>query len=476
MFETVVSFLGGRVAEQLRMGDISTGASNDLQRATGIVRDMVAKYGMSDALGPVSYASGGEVFIGRDYEKTKSYSEKIAGSIDDEVEMVMRKAYSECERILTEHQSQLDAVAAYLLEHENMTRAQFEAVMEGRAIPDGDVAKIEDFSEFRRRNRINYQKCPPQGGHFFGASMYYNALSPYLKARFGGKVYKLALSSGCSCPNRDGLILLEDGSRNFGGCTFCTGSGEFAASSLATIPGTAGTGKIYSRRKGAKRPVHRLFSGEHEHLRPRLPAGAAVPRGNGAGGRRRPLGRNAAGLPAARTCLAMLARLRAVKPVWVELGLQTIHEATAARFRRGYPLSVFDEAVRDLHTIGIEVIVHLILGLPGETAADMEASARYVGRCGAEGVKLHLLHILRGTPMAAEYAAGRVRTLELDEYITLLERCLEVLPPEVVIHRLTGDAPKRDLIAPLWSADKKRVLNAIRQRFESDDLIQGSKL
>ena len=147
MFETVVSFLGGRVAEQLRMGDISTGASNDLQRATGIVRDMVAKYGMSDALGPVSYASGGEVFIGRDYEKTKSYSEKIAGSIDDEVEMVMRKAYSECERILTEHQSQLDAVAAYLLEHENMTRAQFEAVMEGRAIPDGDVAKIEDFSE-----------------------------------------------------------------------------------------------------------------------------------------------------------------------------------------------------------------------------------------------------------------------------------------------------------------------------------------
>ena len=147
MFETVVSFLGGRVAEQLRMGDISTGASNDLQRATGIVRDMVAKYGMSDALGPVSYASGGEVFIGRDYEKTKSYSEKIAGSIDDEVEMVMRKAYSECERILTEHQSQLDAVAAYLLEHENMTRAQFEAVMQGRAIPDGDVAKIEDFSE-----------------------------------------------------------------------------------------------------------------------------------------------------------------------------------------------------------------------------------------------------------------------------------------------------------------------------------------
>ena len=174
--------------------------------------------------------------------------------------------------------------------------------------------------------------------------------------------------------------------------------------------------------------------------------------------------------------LAMLARLRAVKPVWVELGLQTIHEATAARIRRGYPLSVFDEAVRDLHAIGVEVIVHLILGLPGETAADMEASARYVGRCGAEGVKLHLLHILRGTPMAAEYAAGRVRTLELDEYITLLKRCLEVLPPEVVIHRLTGDGDKRTLLAPMWSADKKHVLNAIRCRFMSDNLEQGSDL
>ena len=147
MYETIVSFLGGRVAEQLKLDDISTGASNDIQRATGIARDMVSRYGMSSRLGPVSYASDDEVFIGRSYEKTKSYSEKIAGSIDDEVEMVMRKAYSECERILTEHQSQLDAVAAYLLEHENMTRAQFEAVMEGRAIPDGDVAKIEDFSE-----------------------------------------------------------------------------------------------------------------------------------------------------------------------------------------------------------------------------------------------------------------------------------------------------------------------------------------
>ena len=147
MYDTVVTFLGGRVAEQLRMGDISTGASNDLQRATELVRDMVAKYGMSDALGPVSYTSGGEVFIGRDYEKTKSYSEKIAGSIDDEVEVIIRKAYTDCEKILTDNGDKLDTVAAYLVEHENMTRAQVEAVMEGRPIPDGDVVKINEISE-----------------------------------------------------------------------------------------------------------------------------------------------------------------------------------------------------------------------------------------------------------------------------------------------------------------------------------------
>ena len=305
--------------------------------------------------------------------------------------------------------------------------------------------------------------------------MYYNALSPYLKARFGGKVYKLALSSGCSCPNRDGLILLEDGSKNFGGCTFCTGSGEFAASSLATIPEQLEQAKYILGEKGRNARYIAYFQ---ENTNTYDPVSRLEPLFRAAMEPEDVVALSVATRPdcLGPDSLAMLARLRAVKPVWVELGLQTIHEATAARIRRGYPLSVFDEAVRDLHAIGVEVIVHLILGLPGETAADMEASARYVGRCGAEGVKLHLLHILRGTPMAAEYAAGRVRTLELDEYITLLERCLEVLPPEVVIHRLTGDAPKRDLIAPLWSADKKRVLNAIRQRFESDELIQGSKL
>ena len=173
--------------------------------------------------------------------------------------------------------------------------------------------------------------------------------------------------------------------------------------------------------------------------------------------------------------LDLLAELNRRKPVWVELGLQTIHPESAAYLRRGYELPVFEEAVRALRARGIEVIVHLILGIPGETREDMIASARYAGQW-ADGVKLHLLHVLDGTDLVAEYAAGRVRPLEREEYFGLLEDCLRVLPSSVVIHRLTGDGDKRRLLAPLWSADKKAVLNAMRHRFEEDDLVQGSAL
>lgn len=137
---------------------------------------------------------------------------------------------------------------------------------------------------------------------------------------------------------------------------------------------------------------------------------------------------------------------------------------------------MFDGAVRRLRAAGLEVIVHQILGLPGETDAQMVQTARYIGQSGAQGIKLHLLHVLRGTDLAADYAAGKFEVLTLEHYIDLLEQCLCVLPPEVVIHRLTGDGAKRDLIAPLWSADKKRVLNAIHAAFARDDLLQGSEL
>ncbi|MFR7894850.1 MAG: radical SAM protein [Dysosmobacter sp.] len=170
--------------------------------------------------------------------------------------------------------------------------------------------------------------------------------------------------------------------------------------------------------------------------------------------------------------LGLLEDLNRVKPVWVELGLQTIHPESARYLRRGYDLPVFDRAVKDLKAIGVTVIVHQILGLPGETPEMMAETARYIGQSGAEGVKLHLLHVLRNTDLAAEWQAGRVRTLELEEYISILELCLRNLPPETVIHRLTGDGAKRDLLAPLWSGDKKRVLNAIHQAFLRDNLIQ----
>ena len=298
--------------------------------------------------------------------------------------------------------------------------------------------------------------------------MYYNALSPYLKARFGCKVCKLALSTGCTCPNRDGTL-------GSGGCTFCSGSGEFAASSSLPIPAQLEQAKLILGKKGENARYIAYFQ---ENTNTYAPVSRLEPLFRAAMAPEDVVALSIATRPdcLGPDILAMLARLRAIKPVWVELGLQTIHASTAQRIRRGYPLPAFDAAVQNLHTLGIEVIVHLILGLPGETPADMTASARYVGQCSADGVKLHLLHILRGTPLAADYAAGRIAVLDLDEYITILEQCLSVLPPQVVIHRLTGDAPKRDLIAPLWSADKKRVLNEIHRRFEADDLIQGSAL
>ena len=295
--------------------------------------------------------------------------------------------------------------------------------------------------------------------------MYYHSLNEELRRRFGGKVYKLSLSSGCGCPNRDGTL----GTR---GCLFCDGAGAFAE-----------TGDIPAQLQRAKARLHgkegegryiayfQSFTNTYapaEYLRPLFEAAME------------PEEIVALSVATRPDCLPpeildLLAELNHRKPVWVELGLQTIHPQSAAYLRRGYELPVFEEAVRALRERGIEVIVHLILGIPGETWEDMIASTRYAGQW-ADGVKLHLLHVLDGTDLAAEYAAGRVRPLEREEYFGLLEDCLRVLPSSVVIHRLTGDGDKHRLLAPLWSADKKAVLNAMRRRFEEDDLVQGSAL
>lgn len=295
---------------------------------------------------------------------------------------------------------------------------------------------------------------------------HYNALSPYLKNRFGCKIYKLSLSAGCTCPNRDGTL----GTR---GCIFCSGSGEFAASGSASIPGQLEQAKLILGKKAKNSKFIAYFQdftntyGDASRLEP-LFLQAIEPDDVVA----LSIATRPDCLP--EDMLRMLSRLREKKPVFVELGLQTMHEATANYIRRGYRLPVFNAAVEKLHALDIEVVAHMILGLPGETPEMIVQTARHLGKTGVDGVKLHLLHVLRGTDLALEFEKGLVPLLSMDEYITLLERCLAALPPRVVIHRLTGDGAKRDLIAPLWSADKKRALNEIQRRFDLDGVMQGS--
>ena len=299
--------------------------------------------------------------------------------------------------------------------------------------------------------------------------MYYRSLNAYLRETFGCKVYKLALSAGCTCPNRDGTL----GSR---GCIFCSGSGEFAASAALPIAEQITQAKRLVTAKAGPDARYIAYFQDYsntyalaDQLRPLFMD--AIDQDDIC----------ALSIATRPDCLppdilALLLELRKKKPVWVELGLQTIHASAAQYIRRGYPLSVFDDAVWRLKALDIHVIAHMILGLPGETPEMMVQTARYIGQSGADGIKLHLLHVLSGTDLAADYSTGKFETMPLDEYISVLEACLRVLPRSLVIHRMTGDGAKRSLIAPLWSADKKRVLNAINRRFLSDDLEQGSAL
>ena len=296
--------------------------------------------------------------------------------------------------------------------------------------------------------------------------MYWNSLNEQLKAQYGTKVYKLSLSSGCSCPNRDGTL----GRR---GCIFCDGAGAFAAAGDVSRQLEEAKARVAAKTGADPKYIayFQSFTNTYapaETLRPLFTAAMA------------PAEVVALSVATRPDCLspeilALLGELNRVKPVWVELGLQTIHPETARWMRRGYELPVYDEAVRKLKAIGVTVIVHQILELPGETAEMMEATTRYIGASGADGVKFHLLHVLRGTDLAAAWERGEVPSPDLDTYIDHLERCVRALPRQVVIHRLTGDGAKRDLLSPLWSGDKKRVLNAIHQAFRRDDVEQGSR-
>ena len=300
--------------------------------------------------------------------------------------------------------------------------------------------------------------------------MQYRSLNQAMRERFGCKVYKLALDGGMTCPNRDGTV----GDR---GCIFCSdvGSGEFAAPACGDISRQIAQAKarVERKNKGGKYVAYfQSFTNTYGHLsyleqifREAIQPEEIV----------------ALSVATRPDCLEpevirLLADLNTRKPVWVELGLQTIHPDSACYIRRGYDLEVYDQAVRRLKEAGLEVITHVILGLPGESHEQMVETVRYVGQSGVDGIKLQLLHVLEGTDLAQDWREGKVPVMELEEYVQLLEDCLSVLPPDVVIHRLTGDGHKRDLLAPLWTGDKKRVLNTINQAFARDHVCQGSKL
>ena len=298
--------------------------------------------------------------------------------------------------------------------------------------------------------------------------MYYYSLNEYLKQTFGEKVYKLSLDGGMTCPNRDGTLDTR-------GCIFCSagGSGEFAAERGKSVAAQIEEAK---RRITAKSDCRRFiayfqpFSNTYapvERLRALFEQAMA------------PDDIAALSVATRPDCLdndtvALLAELNRQKPVWVELGLQTIHAKTARYIRRGYDLSVYDDAVRRLHAVGVQVITHVILGLPGESREEILQSVRYAGER-SDGVKLQLLHVLKGTDLQKDYEAGRFSVLSMEAYIDLLCDCVEILPRDTVIHRLTGDGDKRLLVAPLWSADKKRVLNAINRAFLERNIEQGKK-
>ena len=287
--------------------------------------------------------------------------------------------------------------------------------------------------------------------------MEYLSFNKYLKDKFGQKVYKISLDGGFTCPNRDGKIDTR-------GWIFCSkgGSGDFAQNRNLSITEQIESGKkiVEKKIKSGKyiayfqaftntyAPVEILKAKYSEAINhPDIVALSIATRPDCLGD----------------DVIELLDEMNKIKPVFVELGLQTIHSDSAKYIRRGYSLEVYNEAVKKLKNIGVNIVVHIILGLPNESEEDMLESVKYVCQSQIDGIKLQLLHIIAGTDLAKDYEKGLFKTLEFDEYVELIAKCVAIIPKNIVIHRLTGDGAKKDLIAPLWSADKKRVLNAINK-------------
>lgn len=297
----------------------------------------------------------------------------------------------------------------------------------------------------------------------------YHSMDYDLKKRYGEKVYRIALDGGMTCPNRDGTI-------GSGGCIFCSanGSGDFAGSASCSISEQLAHGKQLLK---SKRPVHayiayfQAFTNTYapvEYLERIYMQAVSDPDVRILSIATRPDCLD-------EDILALLGRINRIKPVWVELGLQTIHADTAAYIRRGYELPVFERAVNDLRARGIEVIVHTILCLPGESKQQMFETLDYLNHMDIQGIKLQLLHILKGTDLAADYERQPFWSPSMEEYIELLGSCIIRLRPDLSIHRLTGDGPKDLLIAPLWTSRKREVLNTLHRYLKEQDLWQGKE-
>lgn len=303
----------------------------------------------------------------------------------------------------------------------------------------------------------------------WGEKRYYS-LDYYLKQTYGKKLYKISLNAGMTCPNRDGTLGTH-------GCIFCSrgGSGDFAADVRLSIPGQIEAGKRLVEKKQTCSSYIAYFQAYTntyapiDYLRKVFTEAIMHPDIQILSIATRPDCLD-------EQVLELLAELNTIKPVWVELGLQTIHENTAQFIRRGYPLSVFEEAVKNLRACNITVIVHTILGLPGETQEMLKDTILYLNRQDIQGIKLQLLHILTDTDLADYYQTSPFPVLSMEEYFDLLSMCLCNLRQDLVIHRLTGDGPKSLLIAPLWSGNKRYVLNQMQAYFKKNDIWQGKEL
>lgn len=295
----------------------------------------------------------------------------------------------------------------------------------------------------------------------------YHSMDYDLKQNYGEKVYKITLNGGMTCPNRDGTV-------GQGGCIFCSakGSGDFAGVETKSITDQLASGKLELTKK---RPVHSYIAYFQAFTNTYAPVEQLEA-----------LYQEAIDDPEVRIlsiatrpdCLGpdvveLLERMNRIKPVWVELGLQTIHPSSAKFIRRGYDLSVFEMAVLDLRKAGIDVIVHTILYLPGETTAQMLDTLEYLNHLDIQGIKLQLLHILKDTALASSYLQKPFHVPDMNEYIEFLGTCIARLNPQITIHRLTGDGPADLLIAPLWTSNKRTVLNTLQQYLKENDIWQG---